>query len=49
VTLNIHDLVCSGRITPMQGAMLYELRRLIVWYRRPWWVRAALLLLGDHP
>lgn len=49
MTLNIHDLVCSGRITPAQGAMLYEFRRLVAWYRLSWWERLAIILLGGRP
>jgi hypothetical protein len=35
----IHDLVRSSRITPSDGALLLELRRVIAWRRLPWWKR----------
>ncbi len=51
--MTIHDLVCSGRITPEQGAWLYELRRRLAWQRLPWWERLMTvlitLLFGGRP
>src|SRR5689334_8420354 len=48
--VTISDLVISGRITPEQGAWLYELRHEIAWRRKPWWERALLRLLwGGRP
>lgn len=39
----IHSMVRDGRITPEQGALLLEYRRLLAWKRRPWWERAAIV------
>lgn len=44
-TSRILDLRRSGRITPEQGAMLLELRRLITRRRRPWWDRALTVMV----
>lgn len=46
---SISDLCKCGRITPEQGALLYEIRRLHEWKRRPWWDRLITRLLGGGP
>jgi len=46
---SISDLSRNGRITPEQGALLYEIRRMLEWKRRPWWDRLISRLLGERP
>lgn len=43
-TSMIHDMVRQGRITARDAAVLLELRRLVLWYRKPWLERAAITL-----
>ena len=48
----ILDLTRTGRLSPEDGAMLFELRRMIAWRRRPWWQRwltVAAHFLVDWP
>lgn len=40
----IHDLVRTGQLTPEQGAWLLEVRRRIIWKRKPWWKRAVIVI-----
>jgi hypothetical protein len=40
----ILDLARRGRITPVQGATLLELRRELAWRRQPLWYRALVAL-----
>lgn len=44
-TSRIRDMVRSGRITPEQDAWLLQFRREILWRRKPWWKKAAIVLV----
>ena len=40
----IHDMVRDGRVTAEQGAQLLDLRRQILWHRKPVWKRVLIVL-----
>lgn len=44
-TSRIHDLVRFGQCAPEQGARLLHLRRWLLWRRKPWWQKAAIILI----